>query len=298
MLRILLPALLLVALAAPAASALELALPGMDVAVEEDVTRAPPALVAPPRVVDDLVVAIPFHDPRVLVDELPLVADSVARAPIAVSPDATPPAFVPAPPIPSIGDAPPVATAAAGTTILWLLFERLGIGRALMGTFAALYFRVQPNELLENERREKVVQLVRERPGIGPQDVASALGTGWGVTSYHLDRLERAGLVTSQRVGHHRCYFVPGAVRRDDQRTVGLVRGDTARRVAALVNERPGLTQSELASALGLSASAASKQVAKLVEAGLLRRESSSAGQRLFAQPTLGSVLAPAPVAC
>lgn len=190
--------------------------------------------------------------------------------------------------------APPVAVqTAAATGMLWLLVERLGLGRALGAAFAALYFRVQPNELLDHERRERVVQLVRERPGIGPSDVANALGTGWGVTSYHLDRLERAGLVTSQRVGQHRCYFLPGAVPRDQQRTVGLFRGDTTRRLAEHVRAKPGLTQSQICAELGLSASAASKQISRLEAAALVRREARDGAQRVYPLPTLSGALAP-----
>lgn len=284
----LLAALVLLALFAPAASALGVALPALraDIAIDAETAglRVDEGGVTTTLAGTEPIAALPPG-------ALPLASVPIAALPIPDAPayaPETPIAFAfPAPPAaPPISDAPPTVTAAAGASLLWLLLDRLGLGRALLGAFGALYFRVQPNELLEHERRERVIQLVRERPGIGPTDVAHALGTGWGVTTYHLDRLERAGLVTSQRVGQHRCYFVPGAVRREDQRAVGLVRGDTTRRVAQLVAERPGLTQSQLATQLGLSASAASKQVAKLVDAGLLRREATSVGQRLYAQPS------------
>ena len=191
--------------------------------------------------------------------------------------------------------APPVEVqAAAATGLLWLLLERLGLGRALAGGLAVLYSRLSPNELLDNERRERVLQLVRERPGIGPRDIGQATGMNWGVLSYHLDRLERAGLVSSQRVGQHRCYFLPGAVPRDAQEKVGVVRADTTRRVAQLVRERPGIPQRELAAALGLSASATSKQVSRLEAAALVRRETAGDGLRLYPQAALDVALAPA----
>lgn len=190
--------------------------------------------------------------------------------------------------------APPAAVqAAAATGILYLILERLGLGRAVAGAGALLYSRLAPNELLDHGRRERVVSLVRERPGIGPQEIGQALGMNWGVTSYHLDRLEGAGLLTSQRVGKARCYFVPGAMPREAQAQVGLFRGDTTRRVAQLVREKPGIGQSELAAALGLSASATSKQLSRLETAALVRREASGNGMRLFPQPGLDTALAP-----
>jgi predicted transcriptional regulator len=182
----------------------------------------------------------------------------------------------------------PAPAAAAGTALLWVLIERFGAGRF----FAALYSRLAPSQLLENERREQVLTLVRERPGIGPQDVASALGTGWGVTIYHLTKLERAGFLSSQRTGHHRCYFIGGAVGREQQKTASMFRVLSTRRIAELVARKPGLTQSQLAGELGLSASAMSKQVARLEEAALLRREATAGTQRLYPQPTLAGALA------
>lgn len=191
----------------------------------------------------------------------------------------------------ALGEAPEEAVAVAGGALLVLLLEQLGLAR-LLGL--ALYTRIEPAELLDHERRERVIGLVRARPGVGPAAIAQALGTSWGATMHHLDRLERAGLVTSQRVGHHRCYFLPGAVPRDQQRVVGIFRGDTARRVAQLLLERPGLTQAELCRALDLSASAASKQVSRLEAAALVRREPSPAGVALYPAASLSSALSPA----
>ena len=278
-LKLALAAPLLLAMCLPLAGALQVA--GTSLPVD------PPAL--------SVALRAPFVETQLetsalltpLVPALPL--DLPAAAGIAV-PIATVAPSVPAratiPTAPPIA-APEAATAAAGMgAILWIVVERLGAGRA----FAALYSRLANSDLLENQRRERVIGMVRAQPGIGPQEIADALGTGWGVTIYHLDKLERAGLITSQRSGHHRCYFVPGAMPRDDQKAVALFRGDTTRRVAQLVQQQPGLTQSELCRALGLSASAGSKQVSRLEAAALVRREASLDGNRLFPEPTLAAL--------
>lgn len=289
-LRLLLAALVpLVALLAPTAGALGIA--GVTVDVEAAVGPVEVAARVEPVALETTGLAAP----------LTLHAPPLPRA--SVSPPALGPPAELVPPSPVTLDprvpaavgasgavAAPQVAAASGAALLWLILERFGLGRAL----AAMYFRVQPGELLEHERRERVVTLVRERPGIGPSEIAQDLGTGWGVTSYHLDRLERAGLVASQRVGNHRCYFLPGAVPRDQQKTVGLFRADTTRRVAQLVVERPGIPQSQLVKELGLSASAASKQLSKLESASLLRREPGEGGLRLYPEPALPAVLAPA----
>lgn len=241
------------------------------------------------RVESDVLPAIPAVKASAL--DLPLVGDTAkgfvgSAIPAAGILPFAPPEVIAeavAPAAPPVATEIPVTAAAAATTIGVFGFLHL---------LAALYSRFAPNELLEHERRERVIGLVRARPGIGPTDIGAALGASWGVTIYHLDRLEKAGLVTSQRVGHHRCYFLPGALPRDDQRKVGMFRVDTTRRVATLVAEKPGLTQTQIANALGLSASAMSKQVKHLEAAGMLRRESVGSALGLFPQPALASVLA------
>ena len=253
-------------------------MPGIELPRAEEIPLAAASLAAPAPA------ALPLALPSLaLVTGAPFDALPFATAPVTLVPDRDAP---PAPP-------PEVQAAAAGGAAI-LLAERAGLGRLAAMALAALYSRLRPSQLLDHERRDRVVQLVRERPGIGPSEIAAALGTGWGVTTYHLDRLERAGLVTSQRVGQHRCYFLPGAVPRDAQGSVGLFRVDTTRRVAQLVRERPGIAQRDLAATLGLSASATSKQVSRLEAAALVRRESDGDGLRLYPEPSLSGALAPA----
>ncbi|HVM46030.1 MAG TPA: MarR family transcriptional regulator [Candidatus Thermoplasmatota archaeon] len=183
---------------------------------------------------------------------------------------------------------PPLETVAATTAV--------GGALALLGF--ALYSRLARTELLDHERRDRVFQLVRDRPGISLSDVAQETGLAWGTAVYHLDRLERGGFVASERSGGRRCYFPVGAVPKDARVHLGTLQQETTRSVASFVVERPGATQTELAAALGMSASAASKQVSKLESVGLVRREREWKTVRLHPQPPLAALLTPsAPIA-
>lgn len=169
----------------------------------------------------------------------------------------------------------------------------VAVGGALALAAFALYSRLGRGELLDHKRRDEVFQLVRNEPGISLSDVAAKTGLGWGTVNYHLDRLERGGFVTSERANGRRAYFPVGAVPKDDRASLGALRQDTTRNVASFVQERPGATQTELAEALGLTASAASKQVSKLESIGLVRREREHKLVRLHPGPNLASLLAP-----
>ena len=187
------------------------------------------------------------------------------------------------------------AVAAAGG--LFALLQALGVWRFALSGGVALYSRLTKSELLDNEKRDHVYKLIQQNPGIGASEIAKQTGLGWGTTVYHLDRLERAQMVSSERSGLHRCFFALGAVAREARKGIGALKQDTTRSVAQVLVTRPGITQSELCDALQLSASALSKQVTKMEEAGLVRREREWKSVRIFPTETLPALLENAPVA-
>lgn len=212
--------------------------------------------------------------------DVPASADIADEPALPESPVAAPLPFhrpdFPMPPAGAVG-----ATAVGGAAL------------ALVGF--ALYSRLSRGELLDHERRDGVYQLVRAEPGISLSDIASRSGLGWGTAVYHLERLEKAGFVTSERSGGRRCYFPIGEVPKDARPHLGALQQDALRDLASLVVERPGVTQSELAEALGITPGAASKQVSKLESVGLVRREREWKTVRLHPEPALTQILAPMP---
>jgi predicted transcriptional regulator len=136
-----------------------------------------------------------------------------------------------------------------------------------------------------------VFQLVKDTPGLGVTEIMRCAGIGWGTTVYHLDRLERAGMVASERAGLQRCFFPVGTTPREARRGLGALKADTTRGLASALLSQPGATQSELCDATGLSASALSKQVTKLETAGLVRRERDHKTVRLWPEPTLSGLV-------
>lgn len=206
-------------------------------------------------------------------------------------PDAAPP-LPGGPPLPWSADAaaevaPPVLAAGGVLAVA----HALGALRWLAVAGVGLYSRLARSDLLGHATRDRVHKLVQERPGIGLTELAQEVGLGWGTAVYHLDRLEKGGFVSSERIGAHRCYFPVGAIPRESRKGIGALKQDTTRTIAQLVADRPGVTQTEVCEALGMSASAASKQVSKLESAGLVRRERDWKTVRLHPQPGLRALV-------
>lgn len=175
------------------------------------------------------------------------------------------------------------------------LLQALGVWRLLGIGAVGLYSRLTKSDLLHNEHRDGVYKLIQESPGLGVSEISQRTGLGWGTTVYHLDRLERAGFVASERGGLHKCYFPVGTVRPEARKGMGALKADTTRSIAEYLLAKPGATQTDLCKDLALSPSQASKQVSKLEEAGLVRREREWKTVRLIPTEALPTLLAPEP---
>lgn len=127
--------------------------------------------------------------------------------------------------------------------------------------------RVHP--LLLSPVRLRLFGIVHAHPGISSTTLAAELTISWGTLSYHLARMENAGLILTRRAGRRRLVFPaqPGDV---DEEDLVLLREGTSRRVALLVVERPGLDVRDVQQALGITARAAYHNVKRLRDAGLV----------------------------
>lgn len=60
------------------------------------------------------------------------------------------------------------------------------------------------------ERREAIVFLLRNAPGLSTREVALASGVDEGTADYHLRRLENAGVVLRRRRGRALAHYLNG----------------------------------------------------------------------------------------
>lgn len=132
-----------------------------------------------------------------------------------------------------------------------------------------LYARLAPDELLHHPIRSRMVELVRDEPGLGISDVAARTHIGWGTAVHHLTRLERAGLLVSADSGRHRRFFL--AAESSDRRTAVCVLSVRAHfRLVEFIRDHPGATQTETCAALGISPPLVHKYMSRLLRENLV----------------------------
>jgi predicted transcriptional regulator len=137
------------------------------------------------------------------------------------------------------------------------------------GVTAYLGYR-SSRSLLDNKKRSRIYACIRDHPGIAPAEIARITRINRGTIRYHLSRLREAGLVSilhrDGRVG----YFRNGDYDTAEKVVCLHLQNGTRRQIFALLLEKPGITQSEIADIIAISCSTAAWHMRRLAADGLV----------------------------
>lgn len=146
---------------------------------------------------------------------------------------------------------------------------------------AALYAKIHKDRVLDHERRDAILTLIRQDPGLTLREVQSALGYGWGSTVHHVETMIRNGLLVDLRVHRKRHLFVAEAPLQERRRVVAE-RDPQLLAVMEAIRAHPGLSQRELLQHVSDSESGLSRIGARLAALGLVERRRSGRTVRLY----------------
>lgn len=157
------------------------------------------------------------------------------------------------------------AVAAGGILALALAWLARG---ALVGLFARLTGRA----VLDSGTRQRILDVVRDEPGIHAAGVMERVGKRGGVTEHHLDVLVREGFLTCIESPGFRRFFVTGRFSHTEMRALSALREGQNEKVFRIIQANPGIHLTDLAERAGISLPYASKTVRSLQDAGLVDR--------------------------
>jgi predicted transcriptional regulator len=143
------------------------------------------------------------------------------------------------------------------------------------------------DDVLELETRREIYDLVRRMPGLHMREIQRQMDLSIALTEYHLNQLERAGLVASITEEGYRRYYparVDGdgtvaGLSGDERRMVAVLRQPIPLRATLLLMGRESATHTEIGNGLDVSPSKLSFHMKKLVHAGVVRRLSRTEGR-------------------
>jgi len=124
------------------------------------------------------------------------------------------------------------------------------------------FTRLGKEDVLGHAARDALYARVKARPGLSLHDLVTGSEVGRTAVQYHLDVLEREGLVVSKRAGRVRVYHAAG--QRVDEAAAAILDHATTRTMAQVIAREPGVDQRGLAERLAISTSLAHWHLARL----------------------------------
>jgi len=186
-------------------------------------------------------------------------------------PPVVPPTTPPTTTDPSVPPAVPVAVVPVAFASLGVLgYALTDRGRAGLFLFLVpLYTRLRREQILDHETRGMIRGYVLANPGSHFNAIKDSLDLNNGTLAYHLNVLEKEGIIRSVKDGKFRRFF-PSEMKIPNN---GELPTKVQRLILEIVLETPAISQKEISRILGLSQSTVSYHLDRLKELSLVRAE-------------------------
>ena len=116
----------------------------------------------------------------------------------------------------------------------------------------------------EDNTTDQILRFIEENPSCHLRKIKKELDLAMGTVQYHLDRLEKAGRITSQKQGLHKHYFLVGAFEENEKQLLEVLSNETAREILMFIIEHQHPSQSEISKHIGISSPSTSWQIKRL----------------------------------
>ncbi len=142
----------------------------------------------------------------------------------------------------------------------------------------------EAERVLDLAARRRIVEHVREHPGMHLRALAESLTMPVSTLEYHCYHLTKHGHLSVRDEGAFKAFYPAEGLDRRDKDILYLVRHEAPRRICAFLLLNPGATPAELKPATGLSGPTLSFHLNKLRKAMLLREEPMGRTKRLYVE--------------
>jgi len=123
------------------------------------------------------------------------------------------------------------------------------------------------------DNRRQIFRYVLENPGSHLRKIAKQLDMNLSTLRYHTNRLEKEGLIVSQRQNNLKFYYASGKLKPHEKNLTRLLQQEHFRNIILLLIDSPGSTFSQIADSLSMSPSSVSKYVNILEDQKILSHE-------------------------
>jgi len=142
--------------------------------------------------------------------------------------------------------------------------------------------RLSIEEVLENENRSLIINLILEEPGIHFNEILRKVGISAGNLAWHLDILESYKIIQKQRVGQYLVYYSYLEKNPFTALDPKLMKSKTTLEILQLIGDNPGMYQNQIANRLDLNHKTVKYHLEKLLEVEMIYAERTWGRQRFY----------------
>jgi predicted transcriptional regulator len=138
----------------------------------------------------------------------------------------------------------------------------------------------EQRELLLLDTRQRILEAIYKKPGLHFRELARATGLATGQLEYHLYRLEKAGLIHSEKDGKYTRYYPPLEYSDDVKQILKLLNRPRVKEIVEYLAENECATVDELEKVVGLARSSVVWHLKRLEEYGIVLQKKGKYSKR------------------
>ena len=166
-----------------------------------------------------------------------------------------------------------------------------GVGKALASAIkdedVQAAAKKSSRHIFLNVHRREIYSALTLTPCIGIGQLASKTGIAQNTVEWHLDSLIKADYVSTQRIGNRKIFFPQGLIGADEAEFFHILNMPKFSEILFRVIGGSGLSQAEIAEAVGETRQTAAKTLGVLEDAGLVTKVADGSNIRYFSTTLL-----------
>ncbi|MFX0177046.1 MAG: winged helix-turn-helix transcriptional regulator [Candidatus Hodarchaeota archaeon] len=144
------------------------------------------------------------------------------------------------------------------------------------------HHRLSLEEILNNENRNKIIDLILENPGIHFNELLRKTELSPGNLVWHLDLLESYKIIGKRRFENYVIYYPYYKYNPISNIELTLKKSDLTLKVLEMIESEPGIWNSVITKKLKINRKTIEYHIKKLLELGIISREKDGSKNRLF----------------
>jgi predicted transcriptional regulator len=137
-------------------------------------------------------------------------------------------------------------------------------------------------EVLENENRNKIIDIILQEPGIHYNDLLRKTNLAAGNLAWHLDVLETYKVIGKKRVSKYLVYFPYYQKNPLSNLDLKLQKSELTLKVLEMIEEEPGIYNKVITDKLQVDHKTIHYHIKKLINLGLVHTKKSGRKKKLF----------------